>query len=198
MQRTTATAAILTLLLILLTLSGCSGKSEYYTLQPKLMPPAGTHPLSAHRVIGIGEVQVADYLEKKEVGTRRENNTIAFHQQALWAGDLGRNIQRVLKINLSRLLPTTTVLSYPWSEPLNDTHRLYLTVDQFDGDSNGSVTFMGHWSLVDQANDRLLTGEDFRYIERGGADTPGIVETQNRLLERLSRRIAARIRQYVR
>ncbi len=180
--------------LSLLFLAGCSGKSDYYTLQPRLLPQQEVRAMHTRSVVGIGEVQVADYLEKKELSTRLSPTRVQVHPKKLWAGSLGRNIQRVLQTNLSQLLPDRTFLSYPWEEPLSDSHRLFVTVDQFDGDTNGTVTLMGHWSLVDQKAGKVVRGEDFRYQEQGEPDTAGIVATQNRLLERLSRRIAAKIR----
>ncbi|WP_292661993.1 PqiC family protein [Nitratifractor sp.] len=175
-------------------LAGCSGKSDYYTLQPRLLPRHELRSIKTDHIVGIGEVQVADYLDKKELATRLGHSRMQIRQNSLWAGALNRNIQRVLKVNLSQLIPSRTFLAYPWEEPVSDSHRLFVTVDQFDGDSNGTVTLMGHWSLVDQRENRLVTGEDFRLTERGAPDTAGIVQTQNRLLERLSRIIAGKIR----
>lgn len=187
------TLAIPGLLLILL-LAGCSSRSDYYRLHPRLLLAQEVRPLHTRHIVGIGEVQVADYLQKESLATRLGPGRIKINDTALWAGSLSKNIQRVLQVNLSRLLPTRTFLSYPWEEPLSDDERLFLTVDRFDGDLNGTVTFMGHWSLIDRKEDRLVTGESFRYIRRGAPGTAGIVETQSRLLEQLSRRIASRIR----
>jgi len=185
---------ILLAALLGLLLSGCSSKSDYYRLQPRLLPHQSTKALHTKNIVGIGEVQVADYLEKHSLTTRLGPGQLKINESALWAGSLSKNIQQVLQTNLSQLLPSRTFLSYPWEEPLSDSHRLFVTIDQFDGDSNGTVTLMGHWSLVDQKENRLVTGEDFRYVERGAPDTLGIIDTQNRLLERLSRRIASKIR----
>ncbi|WP_456427752.1 PqiC family protein [Nitratifractor sp.] len=186
--------ALLSAALATLLLAGCSGKSDYYTLQPRLLPHHELRSIQTEHIVGIGEVQVADYLDKKELATRLDHGRMRIRQNSLWAGALNRNIQRVLKVNLSQLIPSRTFLAYPWEEPVSDSHRLFVTVDQFDGDSNGTVTLMGHWSLVDQRENRLVTGEDFRLTERGAPDTAGIVQTQNRLLERLSRIIAGKIR----
>jgi len=187
------TYAILGLLLTLL-LAGCSSRSDYYRLHPTLQPSRQIRPLHPRQIVGIGEVQVADYLQKESLATRLTPNRIKIDDTALWAGSLGKNIQQVLQADLSRLIPSRTFLTYPWEEPLSDNARLFLTVDRFDGDSNGTVTFAGHWSLVDRQEDRLITGESFDYTQRGAPTTAGIVETQSRLLERLSRRIASRIR----
>ena len=181
-------------LLLLLLLAGCSSKSEYYRLQPRLMPHHEVRTLHTHNIVGIGEVQVADYLEQKSLTTRLGPGRMKVHQNDLWAGSLNKNIQQVLQANLSQLIPSRTFLSYPWEEPLSDSYRIFVTVDQFDGDSNGTVTLRGHWSLVNQRENRLISGEDFRFTAKGVPGTVGTVETQNRLLERLSRRIASKIR----
>lgn len=186
--------AITSTILLALLLAGCSGKSDYYTLQPRLLPQYELRSIKTEHIVGIGEVKLADYLEKKELATRLDHGRMRIRQKNLWAGALNRNIQRVLKVNLSQLIPSRTFLAYPWEEPVSDTHRLFLSIDQFDGDANGTVTFMGHWSLVDQRENRLVTGENFLLTQRGDPDTSGIVRTQSRLLERLSRIIAQKIR----
>jgi len=190
--------SLLLLLPALLLLSACSSKSDFYRLHPSQIQRSGSHPLYTRQVLGIGEVQVPDYLEKSAMVTFQNKEQVKIHEEQRWAGSLDKNIQSVLTQNLSALLPHTTVLAYPWNEPLRDRYRLYLSVDHFDGDANGTVTLSGHWSLVDQESDEVTTGESFHYTERGTPDTPGIVATQSRLLERLSRRIAAKVRRYYR
>jgi len=185
--------AAITLPLLLL-LAGCSSKSDYYRLRPRLLPHRDIAPLSTRHIVGIGEVQIADYLQQKALTLRLGPSRLKVDEKALWAGSLDKNIQKVLQHNLAQLLPSTTFLSYPWEEPISDRERIFVTIDRFDGDSNGTVILEGHWSLVDRREEKMLLGEDFHYKKRGEATLSGIVATQNRLLERLSRRIASRIR----
>jgi len=186
----------LALLSLLLLLGGCSSKNEFYRLRPTVSGSAGSRAIHPVRILGIGEVQVSDYLEKPELVTRLAPTHLKVHEEQRWAGSLAGGIQEVLQQNLSALLPRHTVLSYPWDEPVTDTYRLYVTVDRFDGDANGTVVLAGHWSLADRAESRIVTGEKFRYIERGSSDIQGVVSTQSALLERLSRRIASKVRRY--
>jgi len=188
----------LLLLPALLLLGACSSKSDFYRLHPLLMQHGKQRPLHQNRLLGVGEVALADYLAKSEIVTLENAQKLDIHEHHLWAGDLAKNIQSVLVQDLGALLPHTTVLAYPWNEPLRDRYRLYLSVDHLDADADGSVTLSGHWSLVDQESDEVTTGESFRYTERGTPDTSGIVATQSRLLERLSRRIATKVRRYYR
>ena len=184
------------LLFLLFLLGGCSSKTEFYRLQPTLSGSVGSKAIHTRRILGIGEVQVAGYLEKPELVTRLAPTHLKVHEEQRWAGSLAGGIQQVLQQNLSALLPRHTVLNYPWDEPVTDNYRLYVTVDRFDGDANGTVTFSGHWSLADQSDSKIVTGEKFRYIEQGTPGIQGVVTTQSRLLERLSRRIASRVRRY--
>jgi len=188
--------SLFALLTLLLLLGGCSTKSEFYRLQPTVTASPGSRTLHPDRILGIGEIQVAGYLEKPELITRLTPSRLKLHEEQRWAGSLAGSIQEVLQQNLTTLLPGYTVLNYPWDEPVSDRYRLYVTVDRFDGDANGTVTFAGHWSLADRNESKVVTGEKFRYVEHGTPGIQGIVDTQNTLLERLSRRIASKVRRY--
>jgi len=184
------------LLLPLLWLGGCSSKTEFYRLQPTVASPNGTRTLRTRSILGIAEVQVADYLEKPELVTRLAPTHLKVHEEQRWAGSLAGSIQQVLQQDLASLLPRHTVLSYPWDEPVSDTYRLYVTVNRFDGDTNGTVILAGHWNLADQGDSRIVSGEKFRYVEHGDPGVQGSVATQSILLERLSRRIASKVKKY--
>jgi uncharacterized lipoprotein YmbA len=145
-------------------------------------------------VIGLGEVEVPEYLNKPEMVTRLSAGRITLHDKERWAGSLPKNIQSVLRHSLSAHLPQYTFLSYPWEEPISDRYRIHVTIERFDGDSAGLVTLEGRWSLVDQEENRVLFGEPISYREQGGITLDAIVDTQSSLLEKLSRHIAGKIR----
>ena len=182
--------------LLLIALAGCSSKSQFYRLEPTVPSPQGSKSIHPKRILGIGEVQVADYLEKPELVTRLGGVHLKVQEEQRWAGSLAKSVQEVLQQDLSALLPRHTVLSYPWDEPVSDAYRLFVTIDRFDGDVNGTVTLAGHWSLADQSRNSVVTGEKFRYVQKGAPDPAGIVTTQSSLLERLSRHIASKVRRF--
>ena len=181
------------LIIALALLSGCSSKSNFYQLHPKSLQKANQSRSRTAAVIGIGKVEVAEYLRKSEIVTRLSAGRINVHGEDLWAGSLDKNIQTVLTHNISALLPRYTFLAYPWEEPIEDRYRVYVTVDRFDGYENGSVTLRGRWSLVDKEENRVRYSESINYTAQGGTTLDGIVETQSYLLEKLSRRIAGKI-----
>jgi len=185
------------LFILLLLLTGCSSKSNFYQLHPKSTQQLNTTHSKRGTVVGIADVEVAGYLTKSEIVTRMNAGHLNVHETDLWAGSLNKNIQSVLKHNIATLLPKYTFLAHPWEEPIDDKYRIYVTIDRFDGSQNGSVTLQGRWSLVNKEENHLLYGESFVYSQKGEKTLEGIVNTQSRLLEKLSKRIARKIRMYL-
>jgi len=181
-------------ILIVGLLSGCSSKSNFYQLQPNSTGSAGSTASMKHTVIGVAEVEVPGYLNKPEMVTRLTEGRIVVHDQERWADAFPNNIQSVLRHNLATLLPQYTFLSYPWEEPLSDRYRIYVTIDRFDGNSAGFVRLEGRWSLVDKEDNSVVLGRSFRSQAQGGESLDALVATQSRLLDRLSREIAVKIR----
>jgi hypothetical protein len=175
-------------------LSGCSSKSNFYQLYPKSVQSVNSTKSKKGTVIGIAEVEVAEYLTKQEVVTRMNASRLNVHETDLWAGSFAKNIQSVLMHNIAALLPHYTFLIYPWEEPIDDKYRIYVTIDRFDGSATGSVTLQGRWSLINKEENKVLYSESVNYTDQGGKTLDDIVNTQSRLLEKLSRRIAGKIR----
>ena len=175
-------------------MAGCSSKSNFYQLHaPQNGVKKQTYRLKS-TVVGIDQVDLADYLDKPQIVTRLSKGRIHLHEEDRWAGALDKNIQSILTQNLSKALPNYTFLASPWDEPVEDKYRIYVDVEHFDGDMNGTVTFDGRWSLVDKENNRLVTGEKVHYVEQGAPTIDGIVTTQSHIINRLSHDIAKKIR----
>lgn len=185
------------LLLALGVLSGCSSKSDFYQLHTNTTVTMESHSHKRGVPIGIAGVEVADYLSKSEVVTRMSAGRLNVHESQVWAGSLAKNIQSVIQENLSILLPSKTFIAYPWEEPIEDKYRIYVTIDRFDGYETGQVTLKGRWSLVNKEDNSVLYAESINYHAQGGPSLDEIVNTQSSLLDKLSRRIAGKIRNKV-
>jgi len=181
-------------LAVLMLLTGCSTKSNFYQLHPKAKEKSGNNRQHSKHMIGVAEVEVSEYLDKPEIVTRLSAGRLSVHEKERWAGSFAKNLQSVLQHDLSAMLPGYTFLAYPWEEPLSDSYRIYLTIDRFDGDATGTVTLSGRWSLVDKNDDRVVLAERIDDTMKGGTSLDAIVDTQSRLLYELSRHIAAKIR----
>ena len=181
------------MMITLAVLTGC-GSSNFYQLHPNTSENRGTVAHQRGMIIGIAEVEVADYLQKSELMTRMSAGRLQIHNKDVWAGSLAKNVQTVLQQNLSNLLPGRIFLSYPWEEPIDDKYRIYVTIDRFDAYETGNVTLKGRWSLVNKEQNSVRYSESINDSAQGGDTLDAMVTTQSRLLDRLSRRIAVKIR----
>ena len=179
---------------LLLLLTGCTTRSSFYQLHPKVRKGSESRVHRSGAVIGIAEIELSEYLDKPEIVTRLSAGRLAVHEQKRWAGSLPKNLQSVLRRDLESMLPRYTLLSYPWEEPVSDSYRIYLIIDRFDGDATGRVTLEGRWSLVDRNESHVLISERIERSLEGGTTLDAIVDTESRLLYRLSRHIAASVR----
>jgi len=177
--------------------SGCSSKSNFYQLYPQTEQEKSMQTSRLHKkIIGIAEVDLPEYLDKPQIVTRLSSGRLNVNEEERWAGALDKNIQSVIAKNLSGILPQYTFLSKPWEEPLRENYRIYLSVARFDADiKSGDVVFEGRWSLSDPENNRLITGEEVHFKEQGALTLDAMVKAQSRLLERLSRHIAKKLKQ---
>jgi uncharacterized lipoprotein YmbA len=191
------------ILTVLLLLTGCSSKSNFYQLHTAQTSPVNKVTHLKRTVIGVAEVDIPEYLDKPEVVTRLSQGRLQVNETERWVGAFDKNIQSVLTKNLSRLLPQYSFLSYPWEEPVKEKYRIYLSIDRFDGDTTtGMVILEGRWSLVNMDDNSVVTGQSIRYHERAAVDKNTVsiddmVAAQSRMLGKLSRLIAGKVRKYL-
>lgn len=179
---------------VLFFLGGCTAKSNFYRLDTYQTQTDIQHMSTQKKVIGVAEVVLPKYIDKPEIVIQLSKNRYAVNDDDRWAGSFDKNIQILLTKNLSAALPKYMWLSYPWVEPLQDTYRLYLIIDRFDGNNKGTVFMEGHWSLIDMHENRLVAGAHIALKQQGSATVEGVVETQSRMLQKLGQDIARKIR----
>lgn len=184
---------------LVLMLAGClGGKTEptrFYALTPlsrtETAQPRGA---SEHAgTIGIGPVQLPEYLNRPEIVTRTSQNQLHladFHQ---WAEPLQESFSRVLAENLSILLSTDRVAVFPWgSTPVE--YQVAVEVTRFERQPGGENLLVARWSILrDNGREILLTRNSSFSEPAGVRDYEATVSAQSRILAAFSREIAAAI-----
>jgi uncharacterized lipoprotein YmbA len=181
------------LLLLSLLAAGCGTPSNYYRLEPASGSALYSHRIPT-KIIGIANVELADYLEGKQLISRKSENRIDIDENEAWAGDLAKNIQSFLRSSLASRVHGYSFLSTPWKEPVDDRYRIFLKIERMDTDPSGRVVIQGRWSIADMQERKIVTGEEFSYAENSTSmHWDDIVKTQSGILEKLSAKIATAI-----
>ena len=114
--------------LVLLALAGCADKpTRLYVLTATTEKPATTSPNGL--AIGIGPITLPKYLDRPQIVSSVEANSLDQANFDQWGGDLNDNITRVLATNLSNLLAMQDLL-YPWKDGAPVDYQVTLDVSR--------------------------------------------------------------------
>jgi uncharacterized lipoprotein YmbA len=176
---------------------GHSAPTRFYLLQP--LSDQGSHAQQGGRYLyGIGPVELADYLHREQITNRRDQNEIAFSEFDHWAEPLDRCVIRVLSENLSVLLQTDRIESYPWLPSLPVDYKVRLRVPCFDGTTGGQALLVAYWSIHDRKDALLVERKSVITEKTEGGGYNELVKALNRALEKLSREIAGELEKIAR
>lgn len=187
-------------LFLMTVLLGClagrpSEPSRFYTLTPlDAAKPAARMDAGRQCVaIGIGPVEIPEYLNRAQIVTRLTDNELKVSEFNRWAEPLNENLTRVLAENLSDLC-AKPVMIFPWRTPVRVDFRVEISVIRFDGSLGKEVTLIVLWAIFGEGGDRLHVAKRSVYMEPP-ADTTyaALVAAKSRAVSRLSRDIAASI-----
>jgi uncharacterized protein len=188
------TTALLVVGLCLLMCAGCarSASTHFYLLQP-LSSQETPVRAPARYLFGIGPVEIADYLKRQQIANRKDQNEILFSDFNSWAEPLDRCVTRVLSENLSVLLNTERIETYPWLPSLPVDYQVRVRIARFDGTTDAEAVLVAYWTIFGR-DDAMLSDHKSVITEKiDVAGFGGLVLAQNRALEKLSREIAAEL-----
>jgi uncharacterized lipoprotein YmbA len=145
-------------------------------------------------IIGVGPVDLAEYLNRPQIVTRVSNSEIHLSEFNRWAESLEENFSNVLAENLSVLLSSDKVLTYPWIGNLEVKRQVRVKILQFDSLPDGEVLLKVLWGLKDEDGKFLHTIKKSSFSTPSGKGYPEMVEAMNRVLDDFSREIAKEIK----
>ena len=194
--RASTVGALLISVFYVFGLLGCTGseKSNFYMLGS--MDRFSAPILNAESVdisIGIGPLTIPEYLNRPQIVTRSGRYEIDIAEFDRWAESLEDTIPRVLAENLSALLSTNRVYTYPWPKK-TPAYELKIEIINFDGTIPGSVELTARWTLIKDGMETRINRK--KYIDKkpiAGQGYSGMVSAMSLSLYDMSREIAADI-----
>ena len=187
------------------TLSGCittnpSQPAQFYMLNPmgksEETPQAqiGNECFS----IGVNPVQIPEYLNRPQIVSRKSESELFLDEFNKWAEPLEDNFTRVLAENLANMLCTDPVAIFPARVSIPVDYRVAVDVIRFDGMLGKNITLIARWAIFGKERDELLFIRRSVYTEpTGGSNYPAFVQAKNRAIEKLSKDIAAAIKELI-
>lgn len=187
-------ASLLAILVGILLLTGCARTTSvsYYQLTsleaPRNEPASGE---AGKMVLGIGPVQLPEYLDRSQLVTRLSANRLQLADNHRWAEPLNKNIARVMGENLGALLGTSHIVFHPWPSSRVTDYQLLVEVLHFENESDGAARLVALWSVKGKDGGMVLPERRSSYlVPAAGQDPEGLVTALNQALGSFCREIA--------
>jgi uncharacterized lipoprotein YmbA len=144
--------------------------------------------------LGIGPVQIPDYLDRPQLVTRMAPNRVTVAEFDRWAEPLGASVARILAQNLATLTDSDAIERYPWSAKSVIDYQIEVDLLRFEATQEGTAELTARWRVRQAATKQAIAMRESR-VERpaAAADTPAVVAALSDCLAELSREIAKTI-----
>lgn len=155
----------------MLSMQGCIGgrsaPAQYQLLTARAEKNSDA-PL-AGKSIGIGPVQVAQFLQRPQIVTHNGGTQLQLSESQRWGEPLEQGIQRVLLQNLAALTGAET-RNFPWRLSTTPDYALRIDVTDLDKLSNGETILDVSWVLEDLKNSRVIKTQQEHISSNKGYD----------------------------
>lgn len=180
------------MLVMLVFLSSCSTRSptpNYYLLEN----PLGDKVRSGDLRIGLGPVEIADYLQRPQIALRSHNSQIRFADFERWASSLRGLIINAIQFDLSNQLNTDNIFEYPWRKLDQVDYSISLNINRLDASFETGEAHLEAKGIIKNSDGESFV-ETFSLMEPiEGGSYDGLVSAERRLLLLLSEQISLSI-----
>lgn len=115
---------------------------------------------STSAVIGLGPVQLPEYLDRPELVIRTSPNGFELSETDRWAEPLGDSFRHVLANDLTNLLGTANIVQYPWYPGTRLDYRVRVQVQRFEVDTSNNAELVARWELTISQAEQPVTSRD--------------------------------------
>ena len=185
MMRLIRLMCIYAIALPLALLAGCqqSPHKDYYLLSaPQVDAPA---PEGIQQLIGIGPIEIADYLKHNQMVFSKNNQALQQLPNAFWAEPLDKGIARVLALNLTQQNPARMLIQFPWRSDSRPPLSLRVQVHALNLDDQGA-SIHATWELFDNQQRTSISHQHFIRRLASPTNPPAMAKAYGELLAQLA------------
>lgn len=164
-----------------------SPKKNYYYLTPQasVEKNASANNDAPLQLIGIGPVEIADYLNRSQIIDNQIDNSLNMSENAYWAEALDKNIARVISLNLTQLNSSRSFVTFPWRNDSKPHYSLRVRVDNLLR-SAGNASITATWELVNNETKTSLVRRNFVRSIAASSGAKGLAQAYSQLLAELA------------
>lgn len=173
-------------LVLLIFITGCqqSPRKSFYLLSAAQAPSVQENA-TITQVIGLGPIELADYLQRSAIVRNRDANRVQLAEVDHWGEPLEKGIMRVLAINLMNKNRDRLIENFPWRSYAKPRYSLGLTIYDLQV-IEGKAALNASWKLIDGENKTLISQQPFLRTKPCGESAAEIAKAYSELFADLA------------
>jgi uncharacterized lipoprotein YmbA len=178
-------------------LSACATTppTNFYLLEAK-SPTYIPTPSTKKHLIGIGPLTIPALLERRQIVTRKENNSIEMAEFHQWAAPLKDNILSVLSKDVAAQHANTIVRPYPWSAYGEVEYRIIIDITRFDSQLGKSANLEASWAIMEETNHTIISNGETKIAQPlTDPSYESVVQAFDKLLVQFSQQLSLALHQ---
>jgi len=100
-------------------------------------------------LIGVGPVKVPEYLNRPQMVTMNSQGVLKFDEFDRWGESLDQGLARLIREDLTRMLPAAKLTLYPWNPSMGVKYQVTIEVVQLDSQLDGDMHLVVQWVIID-------------------------------------------------
>lgn len=108
-------------------------------------------------IIGVGPVKIPEYLDRPQMVTKDSLGILKFDEFNRWGESLDLGIARVMREDLTLMLPGAKLTLYPYNPAMAVKYQVNLELVQLDSALDGDMLLVVQWVVVDVQNLKIMT-----------------------------------------
>ncbi len=142
-----------------------------------------TESSKINQLIGIGPIEIADYLNRSQIIDNQSNNSLNMADNAFWAEPLDKSIARVTALNLAN--STRSFVYFPWRNDSKPRYSIRVRVDELSRTAN-QAKLNATWELMDNDTKTNLLRKNFTRSTPVDSGAKALAQAYSKLLSDLA------------
>jgi len=180
------TCTLMSGLCLALALSGCisvpnSPTPRFYVLQAVDENSVSKKiNMNSNMVIGVGPVKIPEYQDRPQIVTSGKEKMLKFAQFDRWGESLTLGVARLIREDLTVMLPGAKCTLYPWNSTIGVEYQVTVEIVQLDSELDKDLFLAAQWLVIDVQNTKTMI------IKRSEFRQPIIPQNYSGLVKTLS------------
>lgn len=181
----------------LLTACAATPPTNFYLLEARNTTTVTPNlAITKKMLIGIGPLSLPALVNRKQIVTRQENNSIEMAEFHQWAEPLTDNVLSVLSKNITAQHPNAIIKAYPWSAYGNMDYHIIIDITRFDSQLGKTANFEASWAIMNEKDHSIIhNGQTNLQQSLHDASYQSVVLALNKLLNDFSEQLSLALHQ---